>query len=120
MASATPARPASSPAPPVAAASLRSVWRSIRRSCVSSPSIRSGSLLVAGWADHEHHLGRLAARVRDAVWSRAFVVDAVACRELVDIGAELYVHLALDHEQELFGVTVCVRLVARRARSEER
>ena len=42
-------------------------------------------------------------------------MDAVAGRELVDVGAELHVHLALDDDQQLLGVAVRVRLVARRA-----
>src|SRR5258708_3467154 len=121
MASAMPVRPATSPAPPVAAASLRSIWRSNRFSNLFSPSICVPSLLIARRTDHEHHLGALAARVRDAMRCRALVVDAVAGAELVDVGVELQVHVALDDDEQLLGVTVRVRLVAgRTARLEPR
>src|SRR5260221_8417284 len=112
MASAMPVRPATSPAPPVAAASLRSIWRSNRFSNLSSPSICVPSLLVARRTDHEHHLGGLVARVRDAMRCRALVVDAVPGAELVDVGAELQVHISVDDDEQLFGVAVCVWLVA--------
>src|SRR5207245_8143900 len=115
IASAMPVRPATSPAPPVAAASLRSIWRSNRFSNLSSPSICVPSLLVARRTDHEHHLGGLVARVRDTMRCRALVMDAVARAELVDVGAELQMNLALDHDEELLGVAVRVRLVAGRA-----
>ena len=50
-------------APPATAASLRSCWRSSRRSHSNPlPGHRSRSLLVARRADHEHHLGGLVAR----------------------------------------------------------
>src|SRR4051812_10041530 len=115
MASAMPVRPATSPAPPVAAASLSSVWRSNRFSNLSSPSICVPSLLVARRTDHEHHLGGLVARVRDAMRCRALVVDAVTGAELVDVGAELKVNVALDDDEELLGVAVRVGLLAGRA-----
>src|SRR6476661_872351 len=115
MASAIPVRPATSPAPPVAAASLSSVWRSNRFSNLSSPSICVPSLLVARRTDHEHHLCGLVARVRDAMGCRALVVDAVPGAELVDVGAELQVNVTLDHDQELLRVAVRVGLVSRRA-----
>src|SRR5258705_12513268 len=114
MASAMPVRPATSPAPPVAAASVRSIWRSNRFSNLFSPSICVPSLLVTRGTDHEHHLGGLVARVRDAMRCRALVVDAVAGAELVDVGAELQVNVTLDDDQELLRVPVRVRLVARR------
>src|SRR6478609_7816186 len=104
MASAIPVRPATSPAPPVAAASLSSVWRSNRFSNLSSPSICVPSLLVARRTDHEHHLGGLVARIRDAMRCRALVVDAVAGAELVHVGPELQVHLAFDDDEQLLGV----------------
>src|SRR3982751_3404645 len=110
MASAIPVRPPTSPAPPAAAASLRSIWRSNRFPNVSSPSICMPSLLVTRRTDHEHHLGGLVARVRDAMRCRALVVDAVTGAELVDLGAELKVNVAFDDDEELFGVAVCVRL----------
>src|SRR4051794_23830805 len=67
IASAMPVRPARTPAPPVAAAYLNNVWRSNR--LLSSPSIPVRSpFLVARGTDHEHHLGGLVARIRDAVW----------------------------------------------------
>src|SRR5258708_38763309 len=115
MASAMPVRPATSPAPPVAAASLRSIWRSNRFSNLFSPSICVPSLLVTRGTDHEHHLGGLVARVRDAMRCRALVVNAVACAELVDVGAELQVHISVDDDEQLFGVAGRVGLVARRA-----
>ena len=46
---------------------------------------------------------------------RALVVDAVPRGHLVDLGAELHVHTALEDDQQLLGLAVGVRLVAGRA-----
>jgi hypothetical protein len=48
------------------------------------------------------------------MWCRTAVVDAVAARELVYLAAELELHFAVEHYQELFRVAVCVRLGPRR------
>src|SRR5207244_2233605 len=71
--------------------------------------------LVAGWTDDPHHLGPVPAGVHDAMRRRAPVVDAVAALELVDVAAELELHVAGQHDEQLFRVTVRVWLGACRA-----
>src|ERR1700757_2562797 len=102
-ASATAVGPATTPAPPASAASFS---RSLRLSVFIS------LLSVTGRSDHVQHFRTVGPRVAQAMGGRAAVVHAVACAELVDVGAELDVHPAFDHEQELLGVAVRVGLVS--------
>src|SRR5439155_25742465 len=104
-ASARPARPAIRPAPPVAAASLRRSSRlSLRssRSRASSIAFLSFPSLVAGRTDDPHHFGPVVAGVRDSVRRGASVIDAVAGLQLVELSAEFELHVARQHDEQLF------------------
>src|SRR5262245_33307744 len=83
------------------------------------PCLPSRLPLVAGWADDPHHLRRVAADVHQPVWCRRAVVDGIAGRELEDVRAELERDDALEHDEELLGVAVGVRVIARGAAGVE-
>src|SRR4029078_13141307 len=71
--------------------------------------------LVARRTDDPHHFGDVVAEIRDAVWDRAAVVDAVARLELALLVAALELDRAANDDEELLGVAVRVLLRSGRA-----
>ena len=68
--------------------------------------------LVAGRTDDPDHLCSLVSDVRHAVRRGAPIVDAVASLQVVNVPAELELNVSRQHDQELFRISVRIRLCA--------
>src|SRR5947209_5024076 len=81
-----------------------------------SPSfaMATAPFLVARRTDDPHHFCKVVAGIRDAVGSRAAVVDAVSVFELVQLVAELEPDRSTEDDEELLRVPVRVLLGSRR------